>query len=102
MSGGRLTTDPKPGNTRLTVKRRPSQAIHIGDDIIVTIIAVQPGGTVVVNIEAPQSTRIHRHEHLAPPANPPTHGLWNCGPLTLKLAEGEQCPTCGRTAGGTW
>ena len=68
-STSRLPNDPRPGNSRLTVKRRPGQSVHIGDDIIVTILAVGQGGTVVVNIEAPITTRIHRHEHVPPAAS---------------------------------
>lgn len=75
---GRLTTETQPGNTRLIVERRPGEAIHVGDNIIVTIVEVR-GKHVHVAVEAPATMPIHRHEHFdQAPANPPaTHRFWD-------------------------
>jgi carbon storage regulator len=45
----------------LTVKRRPGQAIIIGEGIVVTIIAVR-GQYATVNITAPDDVRVDREE----------------------------------------
>ncbi|GAA1917003.1 hypothetical protein GCM10009775_06800 [Microbacterium aoyamense] len=45
----------------LVLTRRANESILIGDDIVVTILGVTPGG-VRVGIEAPHDKRIHRAE----------------------------------------
>lgn len=45
----------------LTVKRKPGEAIIIGGDIVVTIMAVD-GKHVTVNVTAPEHVRVDREE----------------------------------------
>lgn len=45
----------------LVLTRKAKQAIKIGDDIEVTIVAVQ-GDQVKIGISAPQSVEVHRKE----------------------------------------
>jgi carbon storage regulator len=56
----------------LVLSRKPAEAIKIGDDIIVKVIAIR-GGQVKLGIEAPQGIRVTRTEprsgeKQAPPA----------------------------------
>lgn len=46
----------------LVLSRFPDERIIIGEDIIVTIVEVRPGGKVRVGIEAPKDVRIDREE----------------------------------------
>jgi carbon storage regulator len=45
----------------LVLTRRIGESIQIGDDIKLTVLAVQ-GQTVRMGIEAPKSIRVHREE----------------------------------------
>jgi carbon storage regulator len=45
----------------LVLSRKPSEAIRIGDDIIIKVIAIR-GGQVKLGIEAPQGVRVMRTE----------------------------------------
>jgi carbon storage regulator len=45
----------------LVLSRKPSEAIRIGDDIIIKVIAIR-GGQVKLGIEAPQGVRVMRME----------------------------------------
>lgn len=45
----------------LTVKRKPGEAIIIGSNIIVTVVAVS-GKQVEINVTAPAGTQIDREE----------------------------------------
>ncbi len=45
----------------LVLSRKPSEAIKIGDDILVKVIAIR-GGQVKLGIEAPQGIRVMRTE----------------------------------------
>lgn len=45
----------------LVLSRKPAEAIRIGDDIIVKVIAIR-GGQVKLGIEAPQGVRVVRTE----------------------------------------
>jgi carbon storage regulator len=45
----------------LVLSRKPAEAIRIGDDIIVKVIAIR-GGQVKIGIEAPQGVRVMRME----------------------------------------
>lgn len=47
----------------LVLTRKPGERIHIGPDVIVTIVRVQ-GDKVRVGIEAPGSIEVHREEVL--------------------------------------
>lgn len=48
----------------LVLARRRNEAIHIGDDIVVTVLDVDASGVVRLGIEAPRKCRILRHELL--------------------------------------
>lgn len=53
----------------LVLARKPSEAIKIGDDIIVKVIAIR-GGQVKIGIEAPPGVRVIRTDsHIAAPAH---------------------------------
>ena len=45
----------------LVLSRKPAEAIRIGDDILVKVIAIR-GGQVKLGIEAPQGIRVMRTE----------------------------------------
>jgi carbon storage regulator CsrA len=45
----------------LVLSRKPAEAIKIGDDILVKVIAIR-GGQVKLGIEAPQGIRVMRTE----------------------------------------
>ena len=45
----------------LVLSRRPTQQIHIGDDVVVSILGVR-GNTVRIGIEAPAHIQILRSE----------------------------------------
>ena len=47
----------------LVLSRKLSEAIHIGEDIVVKVVRLQ-GGKVRLGIEAPAGTRILRFENL--------------------------------------
>ena len=47
----------------LVLSRKPSERIHIGDNIVITIVRVS-GQTVRVGIDAPKEIRIMREELL--------------------------------------
>jgi carbon storage regulator len=48
----------------LTLTREVGQKILIGDDIVITVVAVSGNGRVKIGIEAPQQVRIDREEVL--------------------------------------
>ncbi len=48
----------------LVLTRKPMQSIHIGDDIIVTLVSIE-SGQVRIAIEAPRDVAIVRAELLA-------------------------------------
>ncbi len=53
----------------LVLARKPSEAIKIGDDIIIKVIAIR-GGQVKIGIDAPPGVRVIRTESLvAAPAH---------------------------------
>jgi carbon storage regulator len=45
----------------LVLTRQPEQRIHIGDDIVITVIDVR-GDRVRVDVVAPRTVAVHRHE----------------------------------------
>lgn len=45
----------------LVLSRKPAEAIKIGDDILIKVIAIR-GGQVKLGIEAPQGIRVMRTE----------------------------------------
>ena len=45
----------------LVLSRKPAEAIRIGDDILIKVIAIR-GGQVKIGIEAPQGVRVMRTE----------------------------------------
>ena len=47
----------------LVLSRKPSERIHIGDNIIITVVRVS-GQTVRIGIDAPKEIRIMREELL--------------------------------------
>ena len=55
----------------LVLSRKPAEAIRIGDDILIKVIAIR-GGQVKIGIEAPQGVRVMRTEPRAgdKPAQP--------------------------------
>ena len=53
----------------LVLARKPSEAIKIGDDIIIKVIAIR-GGQVKIGIDAPPGVRVIRTDsHVAAPAH---------------------------------
>lgn len=48
----------------LTLTREVGEQIVIGDDVVITVISVSPGGRVRLGIEAPKRVRIDRKEVL--------------------------------------
>ena len=48
----------------LTLTREVGQKILIGDDIVITVVAVSGNGRVKIGIDAPQQVRIDREEVL--------------------------------------
>lgn len=46
----------------LVLTRKVNERIHIGDDIIVTVVSVRDGHTVQIGIEAPKYIQIEREE----------------------------------------
>ena len=47
----------------LVLTRRPHQSIHIGDDIVVTVLEVK-GDQIRIGINAPRNVQVHREEVL--------------------------------------
>jgi carbon storage regulator len=47
----------------LVLTRRPHQSIHIGDDVIVTVLEVK-GDQIRIGISAPRDVQVHREEVL--------------------------------------
>jgi carbon storage regulator CsrA len=45
----------------LVLTRRPDDAVHIGNDIVIKVVAIQ-GNRVRLAIEAPEHVSIRRHE----------------------------------------
>mgnify|MGYP001474749012 CR=1 FL=1 len=52
-----------PGTSMLVLSRKCNEQIVIGDDIVVTVVAIR-GGTVRIGIEAPPHVTVHRQEVL--------------------------------------
>lgn len=53
----------------LSITRRVGDSFTIGDDITVRVTGVD-GRSVRLQIEAPHTMRIHRHEHYGPQGQP--------------------------------
>lgn len=49
----------------LVLSRKPGESILIGDDVVVTVIAVR-GDQVRLGVHAPRSTPVHRSDHTDP------------------------------------
>ena len=45
----------------LALTRKPGQAVHIGEDITVTVVAIS-GNNVTLGFEAPRDVVIHRDD----------------------------------------
>ena len=45
----------------LVLSRHPDEKIHIGDDIVLTVVEVR-GDRVRIGIDAPRDVTVHRHE----------------------------------------
>jgi len=45
----------------LVLSRHPDEKIHIGDNIVLTVVEVR-GDRVRIGIEAPRDVTVHRHE----------------------------------------
>ena len=56
-----ITTPRLGGLTMLILTRRVSETLNIGDDVKVTVLAVQ-GNQVRIGIDAPKDTAVHRQE----------------------------------------
>lgn len=48
----------------LVLSRKPQEKIHIGDDIVITVVSLA-NGKVRLGIEAPRDVAVHRSELLA-------------------------------------
>jgi carbon storage regulator CsrA len=48
----------------LVLSRKAEETIHIGDDVVITIVRIK-GQTVKVGIDAPREVRVRRGEHIA-------------------------------------
>lgn len=60
----------------LVLSRKLGERIHIGDDICITVVAIDRG-KVRLGIEAPRSIPVHRQELLEPAvANRPAETVW--------------------------
>jgi carbon storage regulator len=46
----------------LVLTRKINERIHIGDDIVITVVAVRDGHTVQLGIDAPKYVQIEREE----------------------------------------
>ena len=46
----------------LVLSRKVSERIHVGDDIVITVVAVRDGQTVQLGIDAPKYVQIEREE----------------------------------------
>lgn len=57
----------------LVLSRRSNETIHIGDDIVITVVRVQ-GDKVRIGIDAPTDVRVMRGELLEQEASPKTEG----------------------------
>ena len=57
----------------LVLSRKPAEAIRIGDDILIKVIAIR-GGQVKLGIEAPQGIRVMRTEPRNGEKLPPVPG----------------------------
>jgi len=53
----------------LVITRRPGEAVHIGPDVVVTVLRVK-GNHIHIGIAAPKETKILREELLDRPAPP--------------------------------
>ena len=64
--GGRCPRPCPVNGTRevLTLTREVGQKILVGDDIVITVVAVASNGRVKIGIEAPHQVRIDREEVL--------------------------------------
>ena len=57
----------------LVLTRRLGEQIVVGDDVVVTVVAVGPG-RIRLGIEAPRSTPVQRREIAGDDAPPPAQG----------------------------
>ena len=46
----------------LVLTRKVNERIHVGDDIVITVVAVRDGHTVQLGIDAPKYIQIEREE----------------------------------------
>jgi carbon storage regulator len=46
----------------LVITRKLNQKLYIGGDIVITVVAVKPGGAVQIGIEAPREISVLREE----------------------------------------
>ena len=46
----------------LVLSRHIGEAITIGDDIVIRVVEVRPGGQVRLGIDAPKEVAVHREE----------------------------------------
>jgi len=59
----------------LVLSRKLGERIYIGDDICVTVVAIDRG-KVRLGIEAPRSVPVHRQEILDTAASRPAETVW--------------------------
>lgn len=45
----------------LVLTRRPGESVHVGDDVVVTVLEVR-GDVIRLGIQAPRSIQVHREE----------------------------------------
>lgn len=58
----------------LILTRRPQERIMIGDNVVVTVLAIQ-GNQIRLGVEAPKNTAVHREEvYKRVKAEPKTQG----------------------------
>jgi carbon storage regulator CsrA len=70
----------------LVLTRKPNQQLHIGNDIVITVVKVR-GNTIRLGIEAPRDVRILRSELDAKPAD----GSDQSDLIVAEIALASQC-----------
>jgi carbon storage regulator len=46
----------------LILNRQPGDRIHVGDNVVITLVEVRSNGVARIGVDAPKSVAVHRHE----------------------------------------